>query len=155
MVRAKARTLDTPGSVLDLLLQPTDQPAQNSARSRDPFGEALARDLDMLLNTRRQQHLVPAEFEECSTSILNFGVPDLTRYGALHAPTEQATVCQWIEEAIRTFEPRLRNISVRPVEAGGTVLRFRLEAQAECEADRVAFEMNLKRDTGELSVLPK
>lgn len=157
MVRARARSVDTPGSVLDLLLEDTRPMAQTSARSRDPFGDAIARDLHMLLNTRRMEQLLPAGFEQCSTSILNFGLPDLTHCGALNAPAEQIKVCRWLEEAIRTFEPRLRSISVRLVDSGSSspFLRFRLEAHADFLADRVSFEMNLKRDTGELSVLPR
>jgi predicted component of type VI protein secretion system len=64
-------------------------------------------------------------------------------------------LCRWIEEAIRIFEPRLRNVAVRVVDNENVtpVLRFRVEAKAEFLAERVAFEMGLKRDTGELAVV--
>src|SRR3954447_15045530 len=84
-----------------------------SRSSRRQIEDAIQRDLEMVLNTRREEFLVPAEFEQTATSIVNFGIPDLAKLGNLRSGAEQAKLCHWIEEAIRNFEPRLRNVTVR------------------------------------------
>jgi type VI secretion system lysozyme-like protein len=123
--------------------------------SADEFSASIARDLHVLLNTRREEYLVPPEFEQTASSIVNFGIPDFTKCGNLRSSADQMRLCRWIEEAIRIFEPRLRNVAVRVVDNENVtpVLRFLVEAKAEFLAERVAFEMGLKRDTGELAVI--
>jgi type VI secretion system lysozyme-like protein len=120
----------------------------------EEFSASIARDLHALLNTRREEFLVPPAFEQTATSIFNFGVPDFTKCGSLRSTADQAKLCKWIEEAIRTFEPRLRNITVRVLDSENitSVLRFRVEAKADIFADRLSFDMGLKRDSGELAV---
>jgi type VI secretion system lysozyme-like protein len=144
-------------SILDRLApQDEDRGALGSRRLEDTIEESILRDLEMLLNTRREEFLVPAEFQQTAASIVNFGVPDLGKCGSLRSGPEQAKLCRWIEEAIRTFEPRLGNVAVRVVDRENVtpVLRFRVEAKAEFAARRLAFELGLKRDSGQLVVLP-
>jgi type VI secretion system lysozyme-like protein len=144
-------------SILDRL-GPEDEGrgALGARRPEQWIEESIVRDLEMLLNTRREEFLVPPEFEQTAASIVNFGVPDLAKCGSLRSGSEQSKLCRWIEEAIRTFEPRLRNVAVRVVDRENVtpVLRFRVEAKAEFAARRVAFELGLKRDSGQLAVLP-
>ena len=118
--------------------------------------QSITRNLEMLLNTRREEFLIPPEFEETTASIVNFGVPDLAKCGSLRSGPEQNRLCRWIEEAIRTFEPRLCNVAVRVLDRENVnpVLRFRVEAKAEFTEQRMAFELGLKRDSGQLAVLP-
>jgi len=142
------------GSILDRL---APQEETSGSRSQaDSLEDSILRDLEMLLNTRREEFLIPPEFEQTATSIVNFGVPDLAKCGSLRSGPEQAKLCRWIEDAIRNFEPRLCNVAVRVVDRENVnpVLRFRVEAKAEFTARRVAFELGLKRDSGELAVLP-
>jgi type VI secretion system protein ImpF len=141
-------------TVLDRLLQQPPKAGDINIRSRSPLRDSIARDLEMLLNTRREETLVPAEYEEGSTSILNFGVPEFTRYGNLSSPIEQNKLCRSIEESIRMFEPRLRKVSVRLIEPEkrDAVLRFRLEATIEFLSEREVFELGFKRDTGVMSI---
>ena len=142
------------GSILDRLAPGEDE--RGARRSTDTIEDSILRDLEMLLNTRREEFLIPPEFEQTATSIVNFGVPDLAKCGSLRSGPEQTKLCRWIEDAIRTFEPRLCNVAVRVVDRENVtpVLRFRVEAKAEFTARRVAFELGLKRDNGELAVLP-
>ncbi|MBO0912498.1 MAG: type VI secretion system baseplate subunit TssE [Acidobacteria bacterium] len=144
-------------TILDRLAPLEDGPGEIGSRKNTGTRDAIARDLEMLLNTRRQQFLVPQEFEETRTSIVNFGLPDLTQCGNLRLSSEQAKICRWIEDAIRNFEPRLRNASVRVVDQENVnpVLRFRVEAKAEFDDESVALELALKRDSGKLAVLRK
>jgi len=142
------------GSLLDKLAPRED--AAGSRFSADSIEESIIRDLEMLLNTRREEFLVPPEFEQTAASIVNFGIPDLSKCGSLRLGPEQTKLCRWIEDAIRIFEPRLGNVSVRIVDRENVnpVLRFRVEAKAEFTATRVAFELGLKRDNGELAIVP-
>jgi type VI secretion system lysozyme-like protein len=142
------------GSILDRLAPEEDE--HGARRSTETIEDSILRDLEMLLNTRREEFLIPPEFEQTATSIVNFGVPDLAKCGSLRSGREQAKLCRWIEDAIRTFEPRLCNVAVRVVDRENVtpVLRFRVEAKAEFTARRVAFELGLKRDNGELALLP-
>jgi type VI secretion system protein ImpF len=150
--------IDVVPTILDRLAPPESDNAEVRPKRRggaDEFGASIARDLYVLLNTRREEFLVPPEFEQTATSIVNFGIPDFTKCGNLRSTADQMRLCRWIEEAIRIFEPRLRNIAVRVVDNENVtpVLRFRVEAKAEFIAERVAFEMGFKRDTGELAVV--
>jgi type VI secretion system protein ImpF len=149
--------VDLVATILDRLAPPEENNGEIGSKRRgsaDEFGASIARDLYVLLNTRREEFLVPPEFEQTAASIVNFGVPDFTKCGNLRSSADQMRLCRWIEEAIRIFEPRLRNVAVRVVDNENVtpVLRFRVEAKAEFIAERVAFEMGLKRDTGELAV---
>lgn len=146
--------IEISGSLLDKLAPQEDAP--RSRFSADSLEDSIIRDLEMLLNTRREEFLVPAEFEQTAISIVNFGIPDLSKCGSLRLGPEQTKLCRWIEEAIRTFEPRLANVAVKIVDRENVnpVLRFRVEAKAEFTAQRVAFELGLKRDNGELAILP-
>jgi len=142
------------GSILDRLAP--QEETGGSQSQVDSLEDSILRDLEMLLNTRREEFLIPPEFEQTATSIVNFGVPDLAKCGSLRSGPEQAKLCRWIEDAIRNFEPRLCNVAVRVVDRENVnpVLRFRVEAKAEYTARRMAFELGLKRDSGELAVLP-
>ena len=142
------------GSLLDRLA-PREY-GRGARSAMDSIEASIIRDLEMLLNTRREEFLIPPEFEQTATSIVNFGIPDLAKCGSLRSGPEQTKLCRWIEEAIRIFEPRLCNVAVRVVDRENVnpVLRFRVEAKAEFTARRVAFELGLKRDNGELAILP-
>lgn len=146
-------TIEVSGSLLDKLVPREDTRGRSSA---DSIEESIIRDLQMLLNTRREEFLVPPEFEQTATSSVNFGIPDLSKCGSLRLGPEQTKLCRWIEDAIRNFEPRLGNVAVRVADRENVnpVLRFRVEAKAEFTARRVAFELGLKRDSGELAILP-
>jgi len=142
------------GSLLDKLAPQGDAPVRRF--SADSIEESIIRDLEMLLNTRREEFLIPPEFEQTATSIVNFGIPDLSKCGSLRFGPEQTKLSRWIEDAIRIFEPRLCNVAVRVADRENVnpVLRFRVEAKAEFTAQRVAFELGLNRDNGELAILP-
>ena len=150
---AIADQIEISGSLLDKLVPRENAPGARSSGSS--VEESIIRDLEMLLNTRREEILVPAEFEQTATSIVNFGIPDLSTCGSLRLGPEQTKLCRWIEDAIRIFEPRLCNVAVRVVDRENVtpVLRFRVEAKAEFTAQRVAFDLGLKRDNGELAIL--
>jgi type VI secretion system protein ImpF len=153
-VEEKAELVPT---ILERLAPVVDESGEVGSRKDQSILDSIARDLEMLLNTRREELLVPAEFVETAASIVNFGIPDLTKCGSLRFSSEQAKICRWIEDAIRNFEPRLRNVAVRVIDRENVtpLLRFRVEARAEFDHERIAFDLGLKRDSGKLAVLEK
>jgi type VI secretion system protein ImpF len=148
---------ETVPSILDRLVDtPADGQIGSAAQSAEArLVAAIANDLGILLNTRRQEELVPPEFEQVTTSIVNFGLPDIMKLG-LRSTTDQTRLRRWIEEAIRTFEPRLTSVSVKLVgwEQNNPVLRFRVEAEVLVDGgtESVSFEPALKGDSGKFVV---
>jgi len=147
-------------SVLDRLtsVAPSGEIGSVSADSIQGMQAAIGRDLRALLNTRRQEYLVPADFEQTSTSIVNFGIPDFLGY-TLRSPADQSHLRKALETAIRTFEPRLTN--VRVVLLGwddvSPVLRFRVLADLKVEPapEPVMFDTDLQGDSGKFFVRGK
>lgn len=91
---------------------------------------AVARDIEALLNTRRELHFgAPDEMPHVQTSILMFGLPDFTSYSLLN-PADRKAVRRSVEEALTAFEPRLKSVRVT-LEARDKydmTLRFRIDA---------------------------
>jgi type VI secretion system protein ImpF len=137
-------------SVLDRLM--ADDTGRERASSRTTseaaFRQAVRRDLEWLLNTRRQLAEVPEGREELRRSLLRYGIPDV---GSLprDVPEARARLARTIEEAITLFEPRLTNVRVTLPEEGAHggsaesgALRFLVDAvlRMEPEPERVLFE---------------
>jgi type VI secretion system protein ImpF len=116
---------------------------------------AVQRDLEILLNTRRAEQPVPAGYQLCSSSLLNFGLPDLSLY-SLRISSEQHRLRKSIDAAIRFFEPRLSNVSVflNGWDEKRPVLRFRVEATLKAGAafEPVVFDTEFRLDSGRFGV---
>jgi len=75
----------------------------------DELKDAIARDLEALLNTRSTvQEGVLAAYPECKTSMVSYGLCDFADR-SLSSPTDRAAICASIENAIKCHEPRLRD----------------------------------------------
>jgi type VI secretion system protein ImpF len=131
-------------------------------RTRNPDGEiglrevhaAVRRDLERLLNSRVWWPNGLGEFEEASTSLLAYGIPDLTAFSWASSNDNRAVV-KVIEEAIKRFEPRLlpRSVKVTKLEREGIDdfrVRVRIDAilQVEPYTERVSFDSEFDPDTG-------
>src|SRR6516162_4504881 len=146
-------------SVLDRLidLDPSSshEDAPSRMRSVRELKDALWRDLNALLNTRRMEHPFSSDFKECNTSLLVFGLPDFTPL-SLRSPDDQQRLGEAIETAIRTFEPRLSEVSVSPEPRNelDPILRYRVEAVLDIEPapEPISFDTVLEADTGQFSV---
>lgn len=83
---------------------------------------AVLRDLQTLLNTTAAEagpEETAAELEgfpAVQASVLNYGVPSLA--GRIRTPDDFAELAGRIERAIERYEPRLRQVRVRPAEPG-------------------------------------
>jgi len=144
-------------SVLDRLLGdelPTDaELVRFRARVIRRRKEALCRDLENLLNTRRRCTAPPTDLTELETSLVNYGIPDFTGTNA-ESLGGRDELLQAIEDAIARYEPRLRQVRITPLASPGSshrrVLRFRIEGAmlTDGEPEPVAFASVLEPTSG-------
>jgi type VI secretion system protein ImpF len=147
-------TGDWPLTVIERLLHRKSSVVELGAQIDDPLRDSILRDVEMLLNSRCPETLIPEEYTEVVKSILNFGVPEFDQFGNLAAPSKQARLCKAFETAIQLFEPRLRNVKVSMVhpKKREAILRFRIDAVIEAVSEDLVFEAGLNRTSSEVSV---
>ena len=120
--------------------------------------QAVLRDIQWLLNTKRPLNLQFEAYPEAKSSILNYGIPDFTQFSASSGDDCQE-VCQLMAEVLRRFEPRLdpRTVVVEHVTSeslSGLAAQFRIEGVLHVDPVRVpiAFDTFLEMDTGAVSL---
>jgi type VI secretion system protein ImpF len=147
-------------SILDRLIDlnpdtSTDPPANRSQSVRQ-LKASLRRDLEWLLNTRRNPDEVPETYQELFRSLYNYGLPDVTSIG-LNAPRDRQRLMRLVEQTIEIFEPRLLGVRVRAVDntsSGPRILRFQIEALLKMDPapEQVLFDTVLQLNSGEYQV---
>ncbi|HSG81345.1 MAG TPA: type VI secretion system baseplate subunit TssE [Gemmatimonadota bacterium] len=146
-------------SVLDRLIDEEphtsgDRPT-TWARSVQELKNALRRDLEWLLNTRRIVHTAPEVFTELRRSLYHYGLPDVSSLSA-DAPDTELILMRQIEEAIQLFEPRLSDVRVSrlPTERTARQVRFLIEGTLEMEPspEEVAFDTVLEIASGRFEI---
>src|SRR5579884_1202785 len=138
-------------SVLDRLIdrEPHIRSEAESARAQSyrELKEAVRRDLEWLLNTRRTPEEVPSPTSELARSVYNYGLPDFSN-AALNVPDDRRRIARLMEMTIANFEPRLINIHVTVQEAvaGSRLLLFHIEASLRMSPapQRVYFDAKLE-----------
>ena len=126
------KNLNAQASILDRLLDYDPKVAAEPVRDRlsvRQIKEAVVRDLENLLNTRRQILVPSPEYHEVHSSLYMYGLQDFTMKNP-GSPMVKQKLRQVIERTISRFEPRLKNINVQ-IEASGQNardLRFRITA---------------------------
>ena len=103
-------------SILDRLLDDrpdlSADPQYERVHGLDDLERVVARDLEALLNTRREAlEELPSEFTELEGSLLDYGLPDFTSL-SLAGSKDRTRIHRAIEHAIATFEPRLERVRV-------------------------------------------
>ncbi|TFW18581.1 type VI secretion system baseplate subunit TssE [Duganella callida] len=101
----------TPGLFDRLMEAPSHGAGGTVSRlSIEDVKDAVARDLEALLNTRA---VLPEEllkrFPECGSSIATYGLQDFAGL-SLSSTDDRAFICRSLEKAIARHEPRLRNV---------------------------------------------
>jgi len=114
--------------------------------------QAVRRDLENLLNTRRLYSPPAKDEDPLALSCVGYDIPDFTG-----AATDTATMLAAVEDAIRRFEPRLKNVRVQmdgPKQTVDRTLRFRIEATLWVEPLRepVAFRSKWESTTSSMQV---
>lgn len=119
--------------------------------------DAVARDLERLLNSRTWWPVPLDAFDEGAASHLTYGIPDLTNCSWASVKGDSRTVPKLVEEAIKRFEPRLlpRSVKVTQVEQESVEdlrVRLRIEAilQVEPYTERVSFDTDFDVATGSM-----
>ena len=147
-------------SVLERLIDrdpdmPSEPPPTRSQSVRQ-LKSALRRDLEWLLNTRRTFDAAGREFRELEQSLYNYGVPDLTMINR-ESTHDRNRLAQAIEQTVAAFEPRLKRIKIRQLEAAaGTqhILRFQIEGFLDMDPapELISFDTVLQLSSGEYQV---
>ena len=145
-------------SVLDRLA-----PIGGGSRRRDlrigveELKQSVRRDIEWLLNSRRPL-LDLTDLPEARTSILAYGMPDLTFFAGNLADRQR--ICTLMEEALRTFEPRLqpRSIKVEHVttrEDTHARLHFNIHALLHVDPVRepISFDTSVETASGAVQVM--
>jgi type VI secretion system protein ImpF len=148
-------------SLLDRL---TDDDPRSTADPRVTYAESLRqfkmsvqRDLEWLLNTRRNPDAPSDEMQEIQSSLYNFGIPDITSMSRDSQET-RLRLLQQVEDALHTFEPRLTNVKISMVEVDGEKehsrreLRFVVDATLRLDPtpEHVVFDTVLHFSSGQI-----
>ncbi|HEY4372854.1 MAG TPA: type VI secretion system baseplate subunit TssE [Burkholderiales bacterium] len=102
-------------SFLDRLLddapfEATDPP-RNLYQDFESLKTAVKRDLELLLNTRRESQPSLEGYPEARRSLLTYGLPDFSTF-SYASDDDRKRMREEIETSIRFFEPRLADVTV-------------------------------------------
>lgn len=115
----------------------------------------LKRDLEWLLNTRRNPDEAKEAYPELKNSLFNYGLPDLTHY-SISSARDMNRLAWLLEGCIGAFEPRLEGIKVlmEPLTEGSRMLRFSIEGMLRMDPapERVSFDTVLELTSGTYQV---
>jgi len=138
-------------SVLDRLLDDQSEPLQAqlsyNVHGLGQVKQAVTRDLEALLNTRRERFEdLPPEFTEARQSLVNYGLPDFSAL-SLQSLEDRNRIRRVLEQTIALFEPRLTRVRVtlEALRAHEQTLRFRIDAMLRVEPapEPVTFDATL------------
>jgi len=152
------KNLNAQASILDRLLDHDPKVASEPVRDRlsvRQIKDAVVRDLEYLLNTRRQILVPSPEYHEVHSSLYMYGLQDFTLKNPA-SPMIKQQLRQVIERTISRFEPRLKNVTVQ-IEApshNARDLRFRITAMLVIEpiSEPVIFDTYFDVSRGEYKI---
>jgi len=147
-------------SILDRLIEPRgDEAVDLSTRGQSvrELEEAVRRDLQDLLNTRRTAIDGYPEDTELARSLYTFGLPELSSFNPT-VPDQRRSLQEIIERTIRLFEPRLMDVRVTSITADastGRGLRMCVEALLRVSPAPlpITFDTVVKAGSGEWQVV--
>ena len=143
-------------SILDRLVDDepgvSHEPVQYRLLSIGQIKASVIRDLENLLNTRRQILAPPVAYREVNNSLFVYGLRDFTAQSPKSVSVRQQ-LRQDIEKTISRFEPRLKNVSIHletPTQKERN-LRFRISGLLVVEpvAEPVTFDTYFDANRGE------
>jgi type VI secretion system protein ImpF len=148
-------------SVLDRLTDndpksPTVEAPLSRAESVRLLKAGVRRDLEWLLNTRRNPDDPGASRVETENSLYNYGLPDFSAY-SIASPKDQTKLARALQAAVKTFEPRMANVRILPVEVTSTglrTLRIRIEGLLLMDPapELISFDTTLQLTTGDFRI---
>ena len=148
-------------SVLDRLTDndpksPTVEAPLTRAESVRALKAGVRRDLEWLLNTRRNPDDPGISRTETENSLYNYGLPDFSAY-SIASPKDQSRLVRALQTAVKTFEPRMANVRILPLEVTSTglrALRIRIEALLLMDPapEHISFDTTLQLTTGDFRI---
>jgi type VI secretion system protein ImpF len=147
-------------SIIDRLVDESrdgrDELLLGRAESIRRLKASLRRDIEWLLNTRRPIVPIPASYAEINSSVLAFGMPDVTSM-RVDTPQDEKRLLAALESAISRFEPRLVDVRVRAHERPrGRIhtLHFQIEGMLLIEPapEHISFDTFLEVSRGAYQV---
>lgn len=156
------KELQTTPSVLDRLIdyepRQSKEPPKSRTRTLSELKQAVRRDLEWLLNTKRMVIYVDENLEEVNDSVVVYGLRDLTSL-SVRSLEQRNFLIKEVERTIKTFEPRFLNlkVSLEPAENTDKSLRFKIEAYLNVDPapEPVTFDTVLELGTGDFEVRKK
>jgi len=118
--------------------------------------KSVSRDIEHLLNTRRELHegANPA-YKEIAHSLLMYGLPDLTSFSLMNSQ-HRKVIRRAVEEALGKFEPRLTSVRVtlEVQDKFDPTLRFQIDGllRSDLAPEPVTFDAALQLTTSQYSV---
>jgi type VI secretion system protein ImpF len=123
----------------------------------EEYKDAVARDLEALLNTRSvyPENALGA-YPECSNSLVTYGLTDFADR-SLSSPGDRAYICECLEKTIERHEPRLREVkAILEVRDDMSVNRLRFSITAllvvSTSEEPVNFDALLQPSTLQYSI---
>jgi type VI secretion system protein ImpF len=143
-------------SVLDRLVQTEAHEPRTWNDSVRLHRQAVLRDVEWLLNTRRVAEPAPASYTELQKSVYHYGLPDVTSISADSVVARRELLRQ-VEDTIARFEPRLSSVRVsepKSEESSGRHVRFLVEAtlHLETQTEQIVFDTLLEPSSGRFSI---
>jgi type VI secretion system protein ImpF len=134
----------------------SSEPAPDRYYGVDELKASVARDLENLLNTRREAlGGLPPGFAETGKSLKVYGLPDFTSINPLNSGDAER-MRGAIESAIANFEARLHRVkvNVEPAQPNDRAVRFHIEGflRVEPAPEPVAFDTVMQLGTRQYSV---
>lgn len=133
----------------------SDPPVSRAQSVRD-LKKALRRDLEWLLNSRRNPEAAGEDMQELSHSLYNYGLPDFTAY-SIGSTRDRSRLLMELENCVALFEPRLREVRVSIVETpsvANRILHFQIEGMLQMDPapEQVSFDTVLQLTSGEYQI---
>jgi type VI secretion system protein ImpF len=135
---------------------PTVEAPLTRAESVRILRSAVRRDLEWLLNSRRNPDDPGPSLVETENSVYNYGLPDFSTY-AIASPKDQTKLVRVLQNVVKLFEPRLANVRVVPLEInpkGMRTMRIRIEGLLLMDPapEHISFDTTLQLTTGDFRV---
>ena len=143
-------------SVLDRLidLEPENRLENPLSRTQSVrvLKNAVRRDLEWLLNSRRVVDVPDEGFKEINRSAYVYGLPDLSTLAVANS-TDRSRLTRQILATINQFEPRLANVRlvmVQTPDAGKKDVRLRIEAMLRMDPvpEPISFDTVIELKSG-------
>ncbi|GAJ77836.1 hypothetical protein JCM18905_3747 [Vibrio sp. JCM 18905] len=136
-------------SLLDKLMDsdPSTRDEKDFPTSQQQMLNSLLRDLESMLNSRIGWKNIPDDLLEVRYSILNYGLPDFSSMPYSSQEGGQNELCDIVHDAIKEFEPRLRNPYVQISDEKNAIDRvLRLQISATCLIDNSIHEVRFNSE---------